>query len=130
MGELIRELKREEKEIEDCSIKPPQLAALLDLLREGVISGKQAKTVFEEMFRTGQDPRAIVAGQGMVQVTDPEQLLPVIEAVLGASPGQVAEYRAGKSKVFGYFVGEVMKRTKGKANPKLVNEILKQKLEA
>lgn len=130
MGELIRELKREEREIEDCPLKPSQLAALLDLLREGVISGKQAKTVFEEMFRTGRDPRVIVEGWGMVQVTDPEQILSVIEEVLGASPGQVAEYRAGKSKVFGFFVGEVMKRTKGKANPKLVNEILKQKLEA
>jgi aspartyl-tRNA(Asn)/glutamyl-tRNA(Gln) amidotransferase subunit B len=130
MGELIRELKREDREIDDCPIKPIQLAALLDLLGEGVISGKQAKTVFEEMFQSGRDPRGIVEGRGMVQVTDPKQILPVIEAVLADSPGQVAEYRAGKSKVFGYFVGEVMKRTKGKANPQLVNAILKQKLEA
>jgi aspartyl-tRNA(Asn)/glutamyl-tRNA(Gln) amidotransferase subunit B len=66
----------------------------------------------------------------MVQMIDPGQVLPVIEEVLSASPGQVAEYRAGKNKVFGYFVGEVMKRTRGQANPKLVNELLKKKLEA
>jgi len=130
MVELMRELKREEKEIEHCPITPSQLAALLDLIQEGVISGKLAKTVFEEMFQTGQDPGAIVKAKGMVQMTDPEQILPVIEEVLRASPVQVAEYRAGKNKVFGYLVGEVMKRTRGQANPKLVNEMLKKKLEA
>jgi aspartyl-tRNA(Asn)/glutamyl-tRNA(Gln) amidotransferase subunit B len=124
MVELMRELKREEKEIEHCPITPSQLAALLDLIREGVISGKLAKTVFEEMFETGQDPGAIVEGKGMVQITDPELILPVVDEVLGASPVQVAEYRAGKNKVFGYLVGEVMKRTRGQANPKLVNEML------
>ena len=129
MAELMRELNREGKEIERCPITPAQLAALLDLIQEGLISGKQAKAVFEEMFQTGRDPRAIVEARGMVQMTDPEQILPVIEEILGASSGQVAEYRAGKNKVFGYFVGEVMKRTRGKANPKLVNEILKKKLE-
>jgi aspartyl-tRNA(Asn)/glutamyl-tRNA(Gln) amidotransferase subunit B len=81
------------------------------------------------MFQTGQDPGAIVKAKGMVQVTDPEQILPVIEEVLKASPSQVAEYRAGKNKVFGYLVGEVMKRTRGQANPKLLNEMLKKKLE-
>ncbi len=129
MVELMRELRREEKEIEHCPITPSQLAALLDLIQKGVISGKLAKTVFEAMVQTGQDPEAIVKDKGMVQVTDPEQILPVIEEILGASPNQVAEYRAGKSKVFGYFVGEVMKRTRGQANPKLVNEMLKKKLE-
>ena len=128
MVELMRELKREEKEIEHCPITPSQLAALLDLIREGVISGKLAKTVFEEMFQTGQDPGAIVEGKGMVQMTDPELILPVVDEVLGASPVQVAEYRTGKNKVFGYFVGEVMKRTRGQANPKLVNEMLRARL--
>jgi aspartyl-tRNA(Asn)/glutamyl-tRNA(Gln) amidotransferase subunit B len=130
MVELMRELKREEKEIEQCPIRPSQLAALLDLTQEGVISGKLAKAVFEEMFQTGQDPKAIVEAKGMVQMTDPGLILPVIDEVLGASPVQVAEYQAGKNKVFGYFVGEVMKRTRGQANPKLVNELLKKKLEA
>jgi aspartyl-tRNA(Asn)/glutamyl-tRNA(Gln) amidotransferase subunit B len=127
--ELMRELKREEKEIEHCPIRPSQLAALLDLIREGMISGKLAKAVFEEMFQTGQDPKAIVETKGMVQMTDPELILPVVDEVLSASPVQVAEYRAGKNKVFGHFVGEVMKRTRGQANPKLVNEMLKKKLE-
>jgi aspartyl-tRNA(Asn)/glutamyl-tRNA(Gln) amidotransferase subunit B len=130
MVELMRELKREEKEIEHCPIRPSQLAALLDLIQGGVISGKLAKTVFEEMFQTGQDPKAIVEAKGIVQMTDPDLILPVVDEVLGASPVQVAEYRAGKNKVFGYFVGEVMKRTRGQANPKLVNELLKKKLEA
>jgi aspartyl-tRNA(Asn)/glutamyl-tRNA(Gln) amidotransferase subunit B len=130
MVELMRELKREEKEIEQCPIRPSQLAALLDLIREGVISGKLAKIVFEEMFQTGQDPGVIVEGKGMVQMTDPELILPVVDDVLKASPDQVAQYRAGKNKVFGYLVGEVMKRTRGQANPKLVNEMLKKKLEA
>jgi aspartyl-tRNA(Asn)/glutamyl-tRNA(Gln) amidotransferase subunit B len=130
MVELMRELRREGKEIEHCPITPSQLATLLDLIQGGVISGKLAKAVFEEMFQTGQDPGAIVKAKGMVQMTDPEQILPVIKEVLEASPSQVAEYRAGKNKVFGYFVGEVMKRTRGQANPKLVNELLKKKLEA
>ena len=94
----------------------------------GVISGKLAKVVLEEMFQTGRDPKAIVEGRGMVQMTDPELILPVVDEVLGPPPlgGRIS---GGKNKVFGYFVGNVMKRTRGQANPKLVNEILKKKLE-
>ncbi|MBI5582349.1 MAG: Asp-tRNA(Asn)/Glu-tRNA(Gln) amidotransferase subunit GatB [Deltaproteobacteria bacterium] len=128
MVELMRELKRDEREIEACPVPPGQLAALLDLIQSGVISGKIAKAVFEEMYRTGEDPQTIIDRRGLVQVTDSGAIGAVIEEVLSAYPDQVAAYRGGKVKVFGFFVGEVMKRTRGQANPKMVNELLKQKL--
>ena len=129
MVELIRELKRAEKEIEQCPVSAQDLAALLDLIREGAISGKMAKAVFEEMFETGKPPKTIVQDRGLVQMTDAAQILVVIEEVLKNNPDKMAGYKEGKTKLFGYFVGEVMKKTQGKANPKIVNEILRQKLD-
>jgi aspartyl-tRNA(Asn)/glutamyl-tRNA(Gln) amidotransferase subunit B len=128
MVELLRELKRDNREIEDCLIPAPHLAALLNLMEKGVISGKIAKTVFEDMYRTGKTPQAIVEEKGLTQVTDAGQIEAAVEEVLQTQLEKVADYKAGKTKLFGFFVGEVMKRTKGKANPKLVNELLKQKL--
>lgn len=128
MVELIRELKRAEKDIEQCPVSAGNLAALLDLIQEGVISGKIAKTVFEEMFETGKSPKAIVEDRGLVQMTDSSQILAVIEEVLKANPDKIAEYKNGKTKLLGFFVGEIMKKTQGKANPKMVNEILKDKI--
>jgi aspartyl-tRNA(Asn)/glutamyl-tRNA(Gln) amidotransferase subunit B len=129
MVELIRELKRAEKEIEQCPVSAQDLAALLDLIQEGVISGKIAKTVFEEMFETGKSPKIIVQEKGLIQVTDATQIKVVIEEVLRNNPDKIAAYKEGKTKLFGFFVGEVMKKTQGKANPKVVNEILKKKLD-
>ena len=129
MVELIRELKRAEKEIEQCPVSAQDLAALLDLIREGAISGKMAKAVFEEMFETGKPPKTIVRDRGLVQMTDAAQIQVVIEEVLKNNPDKIAGYQEGKTKLFGYFVGEVMKKTQGKANPKIVNEILRQKLD-
>ncbi|MGA3084779.1 MAG: Asp-tRNA(Asn)/Glu-tRNA(Gln) amidotransferase subunit GatB [Thermodesulfobacteriota bacterium] len=129
MVELVRELKRAEKEIEQCPVSPQDLAALLDLIQEGVISGRIAKTVFEEMFETGKSPKTIVQEKGLVQVTDTAQIKVVIEEVLQNNPDKIAAYKEGKTKLFGFFVGEVMKKTQGKANPKVVNEILKKKLD-
>ncbi|MFH0789522.1 MAG: Asp-tRNA(Asn)/Glu-tRNA(Gln) amidotransferase subunit GatB [Pseudomonadota bacterium] len=129
MVELIRELKREEQDIEQSPVSPENLAALLDLIREGVISGKIAKAVFEEMFATGRSPKTIVHDRGLIQVTDGGQIRAVIEEVLQANPDKLADYKNGKTKLFGYFVGEVMKKTQGKANPKIVNEILKKQIE-
>jgi len=129
MVELVRELKRAEKEIEQCPVSAQDLAALLDLIQEGVISGKIAKTVFEEMFETGKSPKTIVQGRGLIQMTDAVQIQVVIEEVLQNNPDKIAAYKEGKTKLFGYFVGEVMKKTQGKANPKVVNEILKKKLD-
>jgi len=128
MSELLRELKKDEREIEECSVPAENLAALLRLIDEGVISGKMAKSVFEEMYQTGQKAEEIVKAKGLSQLSDAEALTKLVEDILAAHPKEVAEYRQGKEKVFGFFVGQVMKATQGKANPRLVNEILKKKL--
>ncbi len=95
---------------------------------DGTISGKIAKTVFDQMWQSGQDADTIIAEQGLKQVTDSGAIEKIIDEILAANPGQVEEYRGGKEKVFGFFVGQVMKASKGKANPAAVNELLKQKL--
>ncbi len=129
MVELVRELKRAEKDIEQCPVSAENLAALLDLIQEGEISGKMAKTVFETMFETGKSPKVIVQERGLVQMTDIAQIRGIIEEVLKNNPDKITDYKNGKAKLMGYFVGEVMKKTQGKANPKIVNEILREKLE-
>jgi aspartyl-tRNA(Asn)/glutamyl-tRNA(Gln) amidotransferase subunit B len=129
MVELLKELKRNEREIDQSPVSAFDLASLLDLIQEGLISGKIAKTVFEEMVATGKAPRVIVEEKGLVQVTDSGQIQTVVDEVLQANPEKIADYKAGKTKLFGFFVGEVMKKSKGKANPKIVNELLKQKLD-
>jgi aspartyl-tRNA(Asn)/glutamyl-tRNA(Gln) amidotransferase subunit B len=130
MVELLKELKRNEWEIDQSPVSAFDLASLLDLIQEGVISGKIAKTVFEEMIATGRAPRVIVEEKGLVQVTDSGQIQTVVDEVLQANPGKIADYKAGKTKLLGFFVGEVMKKSQGKANPKIVNELLKQKLDS
>ncbi len=128
MGDLLRELKRDEKEIEDCPVTPKHLAEMLSMIKKGTISGKIAKDVFEEMYRTGTHPEDIVKEKGWVQILDEGEIARAIEKAIEANPKQVEDYRNGKEKLFGFFVGEVMKQTQGKANPKLVNEMLRKKL--
>jgi aspartyl-tRNA(Asn)/glutamyl-tRNA(Gln) amidotransferase subunit B len=128
MGELLALLNAEGAEIESCRVTPKSLAALFALIDAGTISGKIAKTVFEEMYRTGAEPDAVVAAKGLVQVSDAGELATVIDQVIADSPKELAQYRAGKDKLFGHFVGQVMKRTQGKANPAKVNELLKARL--
>ena len=128
MAELLRELNRDDREIDQCPVTPEALADLLILMEEDVISGKIAKTVFEEMYGTGKAPETIVAEKGLKQVTDEGEIGEVIDSIMAAHPNQVDEYRAGKEKLLGFFVGQVMKQTQGKANPKLVNEVLREKL--
>ncbi|MBT8406342.1 MAG: Asp-tRNA(Asn)/Glu-tRNA(Gln) amidotransferase subunit GatB [Deltaproteobacteria bacterium] len=128
MAELLRELNRDDREIDQCPVTPEALADLLIMMEEDVISGKIAKTVFEEMYGTGQAPETIVAEKGLKQVTDEGEIGKVIEGIMAAHPNQVDEYRTGKEKLLGFFVGQVMKQTQGKANPKLVNEVLREKL--
>jgi aspartyl-tRNA(Asn)/glutamyl-tRNA(Gln) amidotransferase subunit B len=130
MSELLRELKKDEKEIEDCAVPPANLAELLQLIHKGVVSGKMAKSVFEEMYRSGKQARAIVDERGLVQLKDEGAIESIIDEVLAESSQEVEQYRAGKEKLFGFFVGQVMKKSKGKANPKLVNEILRDKLKS
>jgi aspartyl-tRNA(Asn)/glutamyl-tRNA(Gln) amidotransferase subunit B len=128
MGELMRLLNAENKEIEACPIKPDGLARMIRMINDGVISTKIAKTVFEEMYKTGKDAETVVKEQGLVQVSDTGAIEAIIDEVIKANPAQAADYRAGKDKLFGFFVGQVMKASKGKANPELVNQLLKKKL--
>jgi aspartyl-tRNA(Asn)/glutamyl-tRNA(Gln) amidotransferase subunit B len=126
MGSVLAMLKAENKTIEEGPVSAKRLAELLRLIDSGVISGKIAKTVFEEMATSGKAPEAIVREKGLVQVTDAEAIAKVVEEVLGDHAKEVSDYKAGKTKLFGFFVGQVMKATRGKANPKIVNEILKK----
>jgi aspartyl-tRNA(Asn)/glutamyl-tRNA(Gln) amidotransferase subunit B len=128
MGDLLRELKAEGKEIEETPLRPEQLARMVRMIDEGTISGKIAKTVFEEIYRSGKDPEAIVREKGLVQVSDESALAGIIDQVMTANPKEVEGFRAGKEKLFGFFVGQVMKASQGKANPAKVNELLKRKL--
>lgn len=128
MGDLLRELKRDEREIDQCPVTPKHLAEMLSMIKEGTISGKIAKDVFEEMYRTGERPEKMVRDKGWTQILDEAEIEKAIERAMEVNPKQVEDYRKGKEKLFGFFVGEVMKQTKGKANPKLVNELLRKRL--
>ena len=128
MGDLLRELKNDNKEIEDCPVTPGRLTDLLKLIDDGTISGKMAKTVFEDMYRSGNPPAEIVKQKGLTQITDESALLKMVEDVIAANPGQAAEFKNGKDKLMGFFVGQVMQASKGQANPALVNKLLKEKL--
>jgi aspartyl-tRNA(Asn)/glutamyl-tRNA(Gln) amidotransferase subunit B len=128
MGELLRELKRDEREIDQCPVTPPHLAEMLSMIKTGTISGKIAKDVFEEMYQTGERPDKIVRDKGWTQILDEGEIERAIEKAMKANPKQVEDYQKGKEKLFGFFVGEVMKETKGKANPKLLNELMRKKL--
>ena len=128
MGELYRLLNQENIEIEECLIKPAHLAAMLKLIDDGTISGKIAKTVFEDMFSSGKTPDAIVKEKGLIQVSDEAALIPIIDEIISANPKVVEDYKNGKEKAAGFFVGQVMKATRGKANPAIVNKLLKEKL--
>jgi aspartyl/glutamyl-tRNA(Asn/Gln) amidotransferase, B subunit len=128
MGELSRQLNAVGREIDDCPVAPPQLAALIGLLAKGTISGKIAKTVFEEMWASGKDPAVIVKEKGLVQISDTGAIVEVVERVIAANPQSVADFRAGKERALGFLVGQIMKETKGRANPAVVNQLLREKM--
>ncbi len=121
MTELLRELKGEE--ITSCPIAAAQLGAMVEMVEKGTISGKIAKTVFTEMMSSGKDPDVIVKEKGLVQVSDESELLAMVVEIVAANPGQAEQFREGKTKVMGFFVGQLMQKTKGKANPQLANEL-------
>ncbi|MFC5353817.1 Asp-tRNA(Asn)/Glu-tRNA(Gln) amidotransferase subunit GatB [Azospirillum himalayense] len=127
-GELFGYLNKAGKEIEESPVSAENLGGLIDLIADNTISGRIAKEVFEAMFETGEKPADIVEKKGLRQVTDTGAIESSIDAVLAANADKVAEFRSGKDKLFGFFVGQVMKATQGKANPALVNEILMTKL--
>ncbi|HYE16124.1 MAG TPA: Asp-tRNA(Asn)/Glu-tRNA(Gln) amidotransferase subunit GatB, partial [Pyrinomonadaceae bacterium] len=129
-GELLRELDAAGTGADASPVSPEELGALVRAVEEGRISGKQGKDVLVEMFKTGKGADAVIEEQGLAQVSDAGELEKIIADVLAASPQQLAAYRGGKETLFGFFVGQVMKASKGKANPKVVNELLKEKLKA
>lgn len=128
MGDLMRLLNEENTSLEECPMKPAQLAEMLKLVEKGTISGKIAKTVFEEMYRTGKDAGEIVKEKGLVQISDESEIEKAVDEVIAGHPQEAGRYRAGEEKLLGFFVGKVMKSTKGKANPQMLNELLKKKL--
>ncbi len=128
-GELFRLLKEAETGIEEVKVTPAALAELLTLVEKGTINQNTAKAVLGEMFRSGRAAAEIVAEEGLAQISDADELGPVIDEVIAAHPDEVAAYRAGKERLLGWFVGQVMKATRGKANPQLVTSLLKEKLQ-
>ncbi|HTR16977.1 MAG TPA: Asp-tRNA(Asn)/Glu-tRNA(Gln) amidotransferase subunit GatB [Acetobacteraceae bacterium] len=128
MGDLFAALNRTSRTIADSPVSAASLGRLLDLMADDTINGRIAKEVFEAMVETGEDPAAIVDRKGLRQVTDTGAIDAAVDQVLAANPDKLAEFRGGKDKLFGFFVGQVMKAMAGKGNPALVNEALKRKL--
>ncbi len=130
INELLGGLNKDGKNLSESPITAAQIGELVGLIEDKTISGKIAKDVFAEMMKTGYSPQKIVADQGLQQVTDAGAIEKIVDEVLQDNPDNVAAYRAGKDKLFGFFVGQVMKKSQGKANPDAVNELLMGKLKA
>ena len=128
MGDLLRDLNLAGVEVEQSPVKPLQIAAMVKMIDDGTISGKIAKTVFEEIFKTSKDPDVIVKEKGLVQITDESEIEGIVDKVIAENPKQAEALRGGKDNLIGFFVGQVMKLSGGKANPAAVNEIIKRKL--
>jgi len=128
MGELMAALNKNNLEITQSPINETALAGLLNRINDNTISGKIAKTVFEAMYAGDGDANTIIEKQGLQQVTDSSAIIKLVDDVLSNNPEQLAAYKAGQDRLFGYFVGQVMKLSQGKANPQQVNQLLKEKL--
>lgn len=128
MGEFSKLLNEEKVDINDSKVNPELLAGMIKLIKDGTISGKIAKKVFEEMFKSGKDAETVVEEKGLKQVSDEGAIKGICEKIVAANEAQANEYRNGKEKLFGFFVGQVMKETKGQANPAVVNKLLKELL--
>jgi aspartyl-tRNA(Asn)/glutamyl-tRNA(Gln) amidotransferase subunit B len=127
MGEVLKTINEEKINIEEFPIQPENLAELINLINSGTINGKIGKDVFQEMLKVNKKPAEIVKEKNLVQITDPAQIENIIDNIFEKNSGEVKQYLDGKEKVLGFFVGQIMRETKGKANPKLVNELLKEK---
>ena len=123
-NEVARELKLEAT----LKFSAKEISELVTMIDEGTISNKIAKQVFEEMAKSGENPTAIVEAQGLTQISDPEKLKPIIDEVIAKNPDNVAKFKAGNTNLFGFFVGQVLKNSGGKANPTVVNELVTEKL--
>jgi aspartyl-tRNA(Asn)/glutamyl-tRNA(Gln) amidotransferase subunit B len=128
MGELMRLLNEDNRSIDECPLQPERLSEMLALVEKGTISGKIAKTVFEEMYRTGKDAGTIVREKGLLQISDSSEIEKLVDEVISGYPNEAGRYRGGEEKLLGFFVGQVMKASRGKANPKVLNELLRKRL--
>ncbi|NUO10218.1 MAG: Asp-tRNA(Asn)/Glu-tRNA(Gln) amidotransferase subunit GatB [Candidatus Brocadia sp.] len=128
-NDLLREVKEKKLDIYNLEIKPNQLAALVEIIEKGTISSTIAKEVFSEMIQTGNDPQKIIEGKGLVQISDEGLIEAVIDKVIAGNPNVIDDYKKGKKNALAFLVGQVMKETKGKANPKIVNEMLVKKID-
>jgi len=128
MGEWLRLLKEDNRDVKDCPVKPCNMVKLIKMVDAGAVNLKTAKEVFEDVYKTGKDPEAIVKEKGLVQVSDEGALIKAIDEVIAANPKEVAEYKAGKEKLFSFFIGQTMKATKGQANPQVLNKLVKERL--
>ncbi|TAK58261.1 MAG: hypothetical protein EPO24_08715 [Bacteroidetes bacterium] len=129
MTEVLRVVGERKIDVREFPISPARLAQLITLINDGTISGKIAKDVFEEMLTSNDSPKYIVEQKGWVQVSDTGAIQQAIEEIMSKNPKQVEQYRSGNEKVFGFFVGQVMRAMGGKGNPKVVNELLLKNLE-
>jgi aspartyl-tRNA(Asn)/glutamyl-tRNA(Gln) amidotransferase subunit B len=127
-GDLARLLNDDNRQIKECLVRPGQLVDMLKLIDRGTISRRIAKTVFEEMFGSGRDAEEVVKEKGLVQISDESGIGTVVNDILSKYPEEMERFKAGETKLMGFFVGQVMKETKGKANPKIVNDLLRKKL--
>jgi len=128
MSEVLRLVNEQDITIDKIKITPEHFAEVLKLIDAGTISGKIAKEIFDDMAQTGESPKTIVEKKGLSQISNTDEIRSVLQKIIQANPSQHSEYKGGKEKLFGYFVGLAMKETKGKANPAMVNEILKEEL--
>ncbi|MEA1970721.1 MAG: Asp-tRNA(Asn)/Glu-tRNA(Gln) amidotransferase subunit GatB, partial [Thermodesulfobacteriota bacterium] len=128
MGDFLAYLNEEKLDVAESPVTPSMLAELINIKEDRTISGKIAKEVFEDMWKSGKNPKEIVEEKGLVQITDTAELEKIVEEVLEANQKQLEQYRSGREKLFGFFVGQTMKATRGKANPEIVNKLLKKKL--
>jgi aspartyl-tRNA(Asn)/glutamyl-tRNA(Gln) amidotransferase subunit B len=128
MGDLMRLLNEDNKSVDELFFGPAQMVGMLKLIDDGTISGKIAKTVFEEMYKTGKNAGDIVQEKGLLQISDTDEIEKAVDEVLAKSTGEVERFKAGDEKLMGFFVGQVMKATKGKANPTMLNDLLREKL--
>ncbi len=128
MGDLSKLLNENNRSITDCPVRPEQLAGMLVLIDKGTISGKIAKTVFDEMYRTGKDAEVIVKEKGLIQMSDSSEIEKIVDEIISKNQKEAERFRAGDEKLLGFFVGQAMKASKGKANPQMLNDLLKKKL--
>jgi aspartyl-tRNA(Asn)/glutamyl-tRNA(Gln) amidotransferase subunit B len=128
MSEMLKLLNETKTDIRECSFTPKHLATLVKLVDDGLISGKIAKKVFGDLFDQGRDPEEYVKAKGMIQISDTSAIAGYVDEVIAENPDEVARFKGGEKKLTGFFVGQVMKKSRGKANPGVVNKLLSQKL--